>query len=369
MTATVYRTAGTMFEATKGCSRRSLLAHLGLASVFLTSGSGCTSLWGRSDQSGDSDAALQKLLKVPDPPDLIGTAAVPSGLKFVRVEGVGVVNDLPSTGGPAQPSGYRDQLLEEMKRRDVVNPNQYLERDDTALVRVNALIPPGARRGDRIDVTLSAPVKTEATNLHGGWLLDTRLRHQQSLGGAVRSSDVMAIAMGSVLTRFDHEGRQDLVTRIEGKLLSGGIVQTDRRLGLILRPEFQHVKMASAIAAAINRRFYFFDGTTRRGIAKAVEDDFIEIDVHPRYRGNEFRMMETLRGLGVAPESAGTQARLVELGKQLRDVSTAADAAIKLEGMGENAIPTLIDATTQSNPELKFYAAEALAYLDRAEAI
>lgn len=37
--------------------------------------------------------------------------------------------------------------------------------------------------------------------------------------------------------------------------------------------------------------------------------------------------------------------------------------------MGESAVPILIDALNSTNPELRFYAAEALAYLDRTEAI
>jgi hypothetical protein len=127
--------------------------------------------------------------------------------------------------------------------------------------------------------------------------------------------------------------------------------------------------MSAAIAAAINRRFFFFDGTTRRGICKAVEDDFIEVEVHPRYRDNVHRLVAVIRAISAKRESSETQARLVELAKKLSQPAQAADAALQLEAMGDAAIPTLIEGSKGSNPELRFYAAEALAYLDRAEAV
>ncbi|SMP39309.1 P-ring protein [Neorhodopirellula lusitana] len=329
---------------------------------------GCSSLFNRGEGSG-KDEAFPSLLAPPKPPELVREAAVPQGLNEIRVDGVAVVNQLAGTGGPALPSLFRDRLLEEMKRNEIAKPNDYLERDDTALVQVRGLIPPGARRGDPIDLQILTPPKTEASDLHGGWLLDTRLRHQQMLQNTVRSSSVMAVGTGAVLTRADFDGTDDATLQVSGRILSGGLVHTDRKLGLVLRPEFQHVKISTAIAEAINRRFYFFDGSTRRGIAKAVEDDYIELDVHPRYRTHEDRLMAVVRAIAVAPESSGTQAKLVQLAERLRNPPTAADAAIQLEAMGEAAIPTLIEGTQTSNPELRFYAAEALAYLDRKEAI
>jgi len=337
--------------------------------ISLFAAVGCTSLW--NGKSGDSNAesGLGELMKMPDPPDLIREAAVSRGLQSIQVDGVAVVNSLPGTGGPANPSGYRDQLLEEMKRNKILEPNQFLELDSTAMVRVRGVIPPGARRGDPIDLRIIAPPESKVADLHNGWLLDTRLRHQQRLQSSVRQSDVMVVGLGPVLTRADFEPTVDEALKNEGVVLSGGRVQTTRTLGLVLRPEYQHVRMAANLAGAVNRRFYFFDGTTRRGIAKAIEDDFIEVEVHPRYRGHEQRLMSVIHAIAVEPESSRTQKRLVTLKSRLQEPATAADAALQLEALGESAIPTLIEGTASDNPELRFYAAEALAYLDRTEAI
>ncbi|NNE00597.1 MAG: flagellar biosynthesis protein FlgI, partial [Pirellulaceae bacterium] len=343
---------------------------LSIVVVLMTLSSlGCTSLWRSGGDEVDNEGRLRDLMKVPDPPDLIRKAAIPRGMRPIAVEGVGVVNGLPGTGGPADPSSFRDQLLEEMKHNDVANPNQFLELDETALVRVRALIRPGARRGDPLDLLVSSPPRSRVSDLHGGWLLDTRMRHQQVLKSTIRKSDVMAMGTGPLLTRSDYEAGEDATLKQEAMILAGGRVQSDRNLGLILRPEFQHVKMASDIAAAINNRFFFFDGSTRRGIAKAVEDDYVEVEVHPRYRGNEYRMMSVILALGLESASVDSQQRLTDLAQRLGEPETASDAALQLEAIGENAVPTLIDALNSTNPEIRFYAAETLAYLDRTEAI
>lgn len=350
-------------EPSLSIARRHFLAMSAMsATVFL---GGC-SLIKRSD---GEESGVAKLLNAPEPPELIREAAAPRGLNPVRVSGVGLVNSLPKTGGPADPSPFRDMLLDEMHRNDVKNPNQILEDDTNAIVRVYATIPPAAKRGDRIDVTIDSPPGSNASDLHGGWLLDTRLRLEQVIQGQLHKGDLQALATGSVLTRAATKTTSDERLKTQGMILGGATVQKSRTLGLVIRPEYQHVKVATEIAEAINRRFFFFDGTTRRGVAKAVEDDYIEIELHPRYEGSLARYVTVLRAIAIDGKTANSQARLSKLAQLLTDPATAADAAVQLEGLGESAIPTLIAGTKAENPELRFYAAEALAYLDRSEAI
>ena len=78
-----------------------------------------------------------------------------------------------------------------MKRRDIKDPNHFLELDNTALVRIQATIPPGARRNDPVDIIVRAPNESVVSNLNDGWLLDTRLRQQRFLQNKVRKSEVI----------------------------------------------------------------------------------------------------------------------------------------------------------------------------------
>lgn len=312
---------------------------------------------------------MEKLLSAPEPPELIREAASPRGLNPIVISGVGLVNSLPGTGGPADPSSYRDQLIEEMRRNDVKGPNEILELDSNAIVRVIGTVPAGAKRGDTIDLKIDSPPGNNATSLHGGWLLDTRMRVQQVLEGRVRKGEVMAMGTGAILPRASYEGGDDERMNTQALVLGGGTVQKTRKMGLVIRSKFQHVKVSSDIAAAVNRRFFFFDGTTRRGVAKAIEDDYIELELHPRYDGSLGRYISVVRAISIDARKANQQSRLKKLASLLEDPKTAADAALQLEALGESAIPTLTAAIKNENPELRFYAAEALAYLDRDEAI
>lgn len=359
---------------TDSVSPRVNFRWVGIASLCLLLSVGCTSLWKQPTEDEISEANLEKLMKVPDPPDLVREATISSGLHSIQVDGVGVVNQLSGTGGPADPSFYRDELIEEMKRHDIKDPNNFLEQPDNAMVRVRAVIPPGARRGDPIDIRVLAPQESQLSDLAGGWLLDTRLRRQIRLQrrltqSAVHSGDVLAIGTGPVLTRRSHIPGEDNATRIEGNVIAGGRIQEARGLSLLLRPEYRHAEISAILSKAINNRFSFFDGTTRRGVANPLKDDLIEIDLHPRYRENPYRFMEVVRAVGVEPESSRTQQRLADLAERLSRPETAADAALQLEALGESAVPTLIDALSLGNAEIQFYASESLAYLDREESV
>lgn len=345
------------------------ITFVGLFMALMSVSAGCTSLLpGRGDDT-DEEARLKELLTVPEPPELLREAAIPHGLRPIQVDGVALVYELGDSGGAADPSFFRDQLVDELKRDDIPSPNLVLEQPDTALVRIRAIIPPGAQRRDLVDIRVLSPAGSKVADLHGGKMLKSRLRHQQRIKGQVRKSDVMVVGQGTVLTRADFEPGNDEALRVEGTILGGGTVQMSRKLGLVLRPEYEHAKLSAELAAAVNRRFFFFDGTSRRGIARALEDDFIEIDLHPRYRENIYRLMAVIRSIKVNGNAAESQARLEDLSERLSSPATAADAALQLEAIGENAIPTLLSGIESSNPELRFYAAEALAYLDRPEAV
>jgi len=61
---------------------------------------GCSSLWQGTGDESEQSKALQELMQAPEPPELIRDATAPHGTQPIEVEGVGVVNGLPSTGGP-----------------------------------------------------------------------------------------------------------------------------------------------------------------------------------------------------------------------------------------------------------------------------
>lgn len=355
--------------------RRRLRKILAAAIILHCSGAtvGCGSLW--KSRQGDENEALQSLLVAPKPPESVGIGTDPIGLQPLLVVGVGAVNSLSGTGGAPDPSESRDLLIENMKRHDVPNCEAFIEQDSTALVQVEALIPPGARRGDVVDARVICPDDARASDLAGGWLLDCRLHQQLRVrGGAIsgpslRKGDCLAITTGPVTTVAAYENSSDPSDRVDGRIIGGGQVQQDRPIGLAVRKSFVHHKIAAAIADAVSERFFFFDGNSRKGIATATTESQIDLQIPPRYQNSIDRLIAVIDRIAVSPKKRQSQAYLQSLGVEMDSVKTAGEAALKLEALGESAVPILLEKIKSENQEIRFYAAEALAYLDRYEAV
>src|SRR5262249_23312305 len=84
--------------------------------------------------------------------------------------GVGLVEGLEGTGGDCAADGYRALLVDALRKEGVQNVNQILKSPECALVIVEAQFPPGARKGDVIDVEVKLPPGSKATSLRGGRL-------------------------------------------------------------------------------------------------------------------------------------------------------------------------------------------------------
>ena len=88
----------------------------------------------------------------------------------IALGGVGLVVGLEGTGGEAPADGYRAMLTEELRKQGVNNVKAVLASPDNALVIVEASLPPGARKGDPLDVQVKLPPGSKATSLRGGYL-------------------------------------------------------------------------------------------------------------------------------------------------------------------------------------------------------
>ena len=301
---------------------------------------------------------------------LISHVAHPYGLGYVKIEAVSMVTSLAGTGEDPAPSPQRAALMDEMKRREVENPKQVLASPDTALVIVRGFLRPGIQAGDRFDIEVRTNSRSEATSLRGGHLLETRLSEIAVLGEQLRSGHLMAVASGDVLVdpSADSDDEQALATK--GRVLSGGIVVKSRNLGLILDHDRQSVRLSQKVGKAVNNRFYSYIDGQKRGVATPKTDEFVELVLHPRYKDNVGRFMRVVRNLAVDETASQRQARLQLLTAQLLDPVTAATAALRLEAIGgEAAVEVLSEGLASKDPEVRFYSAEALAYLDETSAV
>jgi len=299
---------------------------------------------------------------------LVRDVAVPWGINYVKLESVALVTGLDGTGSDPPPSPQRSALVSEMQTREVEKPGRILASPDTSLVLVRAYLPPGVQKGDPIDIEVRAPRRSETTSLAGGWLMEARLREMAILNNTLRTGRVGALASGPVVVDAVFEGDDDEMHLLRGRVLGGGVSLMSRTLGLVIRDESSSIRTSSLIATAINTRFHTFERGTKRGVATPKRDNFVELAVHPRYRHNLARYVRVVRSIAVAESPSDRVRRLERLERRLNQPDMAAAAALELEAIGAEAVPILQRAARSEDPEVRFYAAEALAYMDDAQA-
>ncbi len=292
----------------------------------------------------------------------------PWGLTNQEVQGVALIVGLNGTGSDPGPTAERSMLLSDMQTRNVEPPSEVLASPSTAIAMVRGTIPPGARKGDRFDLEVRVPSGSETTSLHSGWLMQTRMREYARLNNRLSGGHVLGQATGDVLTDDLLEGDGDPVFQTRGRVLGGGVIGTTRNLGLVMRDEFTSVKASAQVGRAINRRFHMFHRGNKEGVATPKRDNFVELRVHPRYRDNIVRYVRVIQNIAVRESPAELTSRLELLRSQMGNPTTASLAAVQLESIGEASISVLEDVLQSSNPEIRFYAAEALAYLDQPSA-
>jgi hypothetical protein len=318
---------------------------------------------------------------------LVGDTAVPEiqSLSPVRVDTVGLVTGLHGTGSDPAPSPQREALLEEMRTRSVANPNAVLKSGDVSLVMVEAILPAGVQKGDRVDVDVRVLSRSETTSLRGGYLLEARLAEMVILQ-QVHRGELLALAQGPVMIDPTADPKKDPVLMCRGRVLGGGVAWKSRPLGLVLKsghhnvvdegpPDEAEIKARlhstvfnSQVATAINRRFNTFRNGIKTGVAKAKTDQYIELQVHPRYKDDIPRYVNVIRAIPLKESQTERMQRMTILQQRLLDPALAAETAIQLEAIGPEAAETLLHGLSSPYAEVRFYAAEALAFLDRREA-
>jgi hypothetical protein len=295
-----------------------------------------------------------------------------AGLNPVMLEGVGLVVGLSGTGGNPAPSLHTTALMEDMRRRGVTNPNQILQSPNTAMVIVRAYLPPLMQLGETLDVEVIAPEASAATSLAGGWLMETYLHEQAFVPGrGVLKGHPYAKAKGAILIPgVNATAKPDDARLKRGRVLSGAVVLKKRELSIFLRNDFRSIRNSTRIAEAIGRRFHHFDEHgIKKPMAEAKTDQKIVLDVHPRYKDNYPRYLQVVRSVAFRETPVSQRVRLQQLHEELLTPETSERASLQLEAIGSEALPTLRAGLKSPVLEVRFHAAQTLAYLEQAEAI
>jgi len=306
-------------------------------------------------------------LDMPPAPNvkLVSEYTHPYGMDYVKVEAVSLATGLAGTGSDPPPIPQRVALLGEMNRREVDNPNEVLASSNTSLVLVRGFLRPGIQEGDRYDVEVRVPSRSDTTSLRGGWVLPTRLTELAVLGEQIRAGHLLGMAEGAILVDPSADLDEDGALSTRGRILGGGIAVKTRPLGLVINHEHQSIRISQQMSKSISHRFHTYKSSRKVGVATPKTDEFIDLVIHPRYKDNVTRYMRVVSNVAVEETPRELQDRLLLLAHQLADPLTAASASIRLEAIGdEEAVAILTRNIESPDPEVRFYSAEALAYLD-----
>ena len=300
--------------------------------------------------------------------ELVGDYARPSGLKWVKLESVALVTNLDNTGSDPPPGELRQSLIAEMQSHDVRQADKVLASPTTSMVIVRAFLPPAVQKGDQVDVEVRLPSRSETASLRGGWLMQSRLRQMADMGGTTLRGNVDGLAVGDVLVDsvFDRGG--DKIHETRGRVLGGGTSLLTRELGLAINKNDASIRISTLIGKAINTRFYTVDSGVKKGVANPERDDYLSLAIAPRYKHNLARYLRVVRNIPLRENPLERVERLQLLEKKLLEPASCALASLQLEAIGAEALGTLKEGLRSSDPEVRFYAAEALAYLDQPEA-
>ncbi|MCS7033682.1 MAG: flagellar basal body P-ring protein FlgI [Phycisphaerae bacterium] len=301
------------------------------------------------------------------------------------VSGFGLVVNLENTGDNTQvPTPVREYILREMVKRgfgsklvpgfERTSPEEVLRDPRTAIVRVDAAIPPGARPGDTLDVRVSAIPSSTTSSLARGVLYRTEL----SVGGAdPRAPGVpiakLVLAEGPIFIPPPHtlqtQPESAAARRVlrTGWVLDGGRVTEARPLSLRLRQPER--RLARAVEARIDNRFAALKESQRDRVARALDEAIIRITIPPGFRGSWEHFARLVQHLyfDSSPEFIEAKAR------ELAEIAVTPDAPLEnisflLEGLGPAALPHIVPLLTHERPEVCYAAARAAAYLGDAAA-
>jgi hypothetical protein len=328
---------------------------------------GCNYPLIRSQSPESEDLAYLAEDEPDDGVELIGDTTISLGLRPLKIEGVALVNGLDNTGSDPGPSAFRNALVGEMQSYEVKNPEKLLQSPTNSLVIVRGYLPAGVEKGDNFDVEVVIPPKSKTSSLRGGYLMRCRLREMRIIDNSIHSGNVAGLAQGSVIVESVFGGVDDEVMETRGRVMGGGQSQITRPLGLAVRGE-SSVRQAAAIGAAINARFHRSDRGGQSGVATPKRDNYIELAVHPRYKHYIGRYVSVIGAIAIHETPGERVVRIESLQRRLLEPTTSCRAALQLEAIGDDAVHILLTGLESSSPEVRFYAAEALAYLDREEA-
>ncbi|HAV42742.1 TPA: flagellar biosynthesis protein FlgA [bacterium] len=217
------------------------------------------------------------------------------GVRSNQLVGYGLIVGLDGSGDSDKTLFTMQSVVSMMEKLGVTVDRAKLKVKNVAAVVVTAELPPFARAGDKIDITVSS--LGDADSLEGGILLQTPL--------LAANSQVYAVAQGTVslggsnvnlmggLRNYPTVGRIPQGAIVEREITSPILDEDKKSLSLALnRPDFTTI---SRLVKVINTKF-------TPATSKAMDASLIKVEIPREFKDDVIGFVASLEELTLTPD-------------------------------------------------------------------
>jgi flagellar P-ring protein precursor FlgI len=245
------------------------------------------------------------------------------GIRENMLVGYGLVVGLNGSGDSLNRSIFtRESLIGMLERLGVNARDDSLRTANVAAVMVTANLPPFARQGTHIDVTVSS--LGDAKSLLGGTLLVTPM-----LGA---DGEVYAVAQGSVQTGFVARGAAASVTKgvpTAGRVSNGGVVEREIQFEMA-NLKTVNIMLHNPDLTTARRVAQVINGFLRAPAARPLDPSTVLLALPTNFQGDIVGLVTDIEQLRVEPDQPARvvideQNGVIVMGENVR-ISTVAIA-------------------------------------------
>lgn len=261
------------------------------------------------------------------------------GVRSNQLVGYGVVVGLPGTGDNSRSTQITNQMLLQ-NLGTVIEQSNYIQKGSAAAVLVTATVPPFAKNGDQIDLTVSS--LADAKSLEGGVLVQTQLR---APNGEIVAIGQGPLSVGGISKDSNGSSTRTAITTT-GRVPGGGLVERDiltsvgdeNSLTLIL--DKADYTMATRVANEINRNVT---------PAKAVDGSSIRVNIPAKFNEDRIAFLSILENMSV--DSTKDKAKVV-VNERTGTVVIGSEVKLLPAAVAHGNITVTVQTTNQvSQPE------------------
>lgn len=261
------------------------------------------------------------------------------GVRSNQLVGYGVVVGLPGTGDNSRSTQITNQMLLQ-NLGTVIEQSNYIQKGSAAAVLVTATVPPFAKNGDQIDLTVST--LADAKSLEGGVLVQTQMR---APNGEIVAIGQGPLSVGGISKDSNGSSTRTAITTT-GRVPGGGLVERDiiTSIGdensLTLLLDRADYTMATRVANEINRNVT---------PAKAVDGSSIRINIPAKFNDDRIAFLSILENMTV--DSTKDKAKVV-VNERTGTVVIGSEVKLLPAAVAHGNITVTVQTTNQvSQPE------------------